>query len=102
MQVIPPATDPDSNVNILHYMKNNIPFSLVVVLSMLNQYVFEDMDCTTENETAAITTYSALTVFDIVWTVQYCRVDFLHNYPHRSWIKYATIRACTSVQLFYS
>jgi hypothetical protein len=99
MKVISPATSPESNINVLTYMKNNIPFSLVVVLSMLNQYVFETMECSLENKIAAVATYAALSVFDVFWTVHHCKIDFTHNYPHTGtkWMNYAAVRAFTSL-----
>jgi len=104
MKVIAPASDPDSNVNNIHYMRNNIPFSMVMVMAMLNQYSFTDMNCTPANKAIVISTFLLLTVIDVVWTVYHCKIDFTVNYPHtgHKWIKYAVIRSATSVLAFYS
>lgn len=101
---IAPATDPESSLNIMHYMRNNVPFTIVVVLAMLNQYAFEDMDCTPGNKALIVMTFISLTVADIVWTVYHCKVDFTHNYPQSGtkWRRYAVIRSVTSVLTFYS
>lgn len=103
-KVISPATEPDSNVNIMHYMRNNVPFTIVMMLAMLNQYAFVDIECTASNKAGIILAFLFLTIFDIVWTIYHCKVDFTINYPHtgRQWVKYACIRSFTSVLAFYS
>jgi len=104
MKVLSPATEPDSHVNILQYMRNNVPFSMVMAMAMLNQYSFTDMECTSANKAMVIFAFLFLTVIDIVWTVYHCKIDFTMNYPHtgRKWTKYAIVRSVTSVLAFYS
>lgn len=104
MKAIAPATEPDSQVNIMHYMRNNIPFTIVIALAMLNQYAFNDITCTTSNKVAIIISFITLTFIDVVWTVYHCKVDFTVNYPHSGnrWKKYAIVRSLTSLLSFYS
>jgi hypothetical protein len=103
-QVLSPATEPDSNINIAHYMRNNVPFTIVVVLAMLNQYTFEDIECTQGNQAAIIISFILLTIIDVVWTTYHCKIDFIYNYPYSGsqWKKYAVIRSLTSILAFYS
>lgn len=104
MLVIPPATQSDSNLNVVHYMRTNVPFFLVTVLSMLNQYSFENMECTAENKTLVIVTYIIITLIDVVWTVLHCKHDFLINYPHTGdmWVHYAILKTSGSVLSLFS
>lgn len=104
MQTIPPATDTDSSLNIVHYMRNNVPLGLVIVISMFNQYLFENMECTTDNKVAIAFIYVLLAAFDVYWTVLHCKNDFQVNYPHsgQRWIRYAIIRAFTSLLSMFS
>lgn len=101
---IPPATNADSQLNIIHYMRNNVPLSLVVVLSMLNQYVFEDMACTMSDKVNIAWIYFVLVIFDVYWTIIHCKNDFEINYPHTGtrWTRYAAIRVSTSLVSMFS
>lgn len=104
LKTISPATEADSKVNIIHYMRNNVPFTIVVVMAMLNQYAFSDITCTPGNKVGIILTFLFLAVIDVIWTVYHCKVDFTINYPNsgKKWIKYATIRSLTSLLAFFS
>lgn len=104
MLVLSPSSEPDSHVNIIQYMRNNIPFTMVMAMAMLNQYSFTNMECTQVNKAGIILAFLLLTIIDVVWTVYHCKIDFTVNYPHtgNKWVKYATIRSLTSVLAFYS
>lgn len=85
-------------------MHNNIPLGIVVVISMLNQYVFESMECSTDNRVAIAFIYAVLAIFDVYWTVLHCKSDFQVNYPHsgQRWVRYAIIRTLTSLLSMFS
>jgi hypothetical protein len=102
LNVIAPGTDRNSKLNILHYMRNNIPFAVVIAMSLLNQYV--RWECTPMHQTLIIITFTVLTVADVIWTAYHCKVDFTYNYPHigSRWKRYAVVRSLTSVLSFYS
>lgn len=104
MNTIAPSSDPKSTLNIVHYMRNNIPFTIVITMAMLNQYVFEDIICTRSAKAGIILTFIFLTVMDVMWTVYHCHVDFAIYYPHtgNKWKKYALARSITSILSFYS
>ena len=104
MSVHPPANNPDSPLNILAYMKHNIPVCVLLVLTALNKYAFTDMECTGGNKALVIVSYVWLTTCDLVWTVFHCRADYRHNYPakYNNWHIYAMVRCGTSVLSMYS
>lgn len=104
LRTIAPAQDPDSSINIMHYMRNNVPFIMIMTMAMLNQYAFGSMDCTAGNKAGIILVFAVLTVVDVLWTVYHCHVDFTVNYPDSGskWKRYAAIRAATSVLAMYS
>lgn len=104
MQPYAPATTEQSNVNIIQYMRHNIPVAILIVMVMLNRYLFEDIKCTSSAKVTIAITFLSLTVIDCIWTTVKCKVDFTQNYPHtgRKWIKYAIIQCCCSLISFYS
>lgn len=104
VKAIAPASEPDSHVNIVHYMRNNVPFTIVMAMAMLNQYAFNDVACTDGSRAGIFLTFLTLATLDVVWTIYHCKVDFTVNYPNSGtkWRKYAFVRSLTSLLAFFS
>jgi hypothetical protein len=104
LKAIAPATEPDSHVNIINYMRNNIPFTIVMAMAMVNKYAFNNIVCTDGMHVGIFFTFLILSTLDVVWTVYHCKVDFTVNYPHsmNQWRKYAIVRSSTSLLAFFS
>lgn len=86
---------------IVTYMHNNIPVAVLIVMTMLNRYIFEKTSC---NRLAISFTFLFLTLMNCIWVVVRSRSDFIQNYPHTGtqWKKYALCQCIISVISFYS
>lgn len=100
----PPASSNDSNLNIIHYMKSNVPVSVLFIMTILNRYFFDNDTCSSGMKAGVIITFTILGIFNIIWTAWHCRIDYIHNYPEsRShWKYYAATQAIVSTIAFYS
>lgn len=90
-------------------MRHRVPIAVITVLTMLNHYYFSDLDpyeCQKSSQKKAliITAFIILGLFDLVWTVKQCQLDFITNYPYTGikWMYYAAVQGFTSLLSFYS
>jgi len=102
-----PETDPDDAgavKNIIQYMHNNTPTAVLIAMTMMNRYVFENIDCSAGNQVGIIIVFIILTVLNFAWTIVRSKHDFTVNYPHtdNQWKTYAGWQCLTSILSFYS
>jgi hypothetical protein len=94
----------DESINILKYMHNNIPTAVIIVMTMLNRYAFENVPCNTNSKFGIILVFILLTIINFIWTTIRSKNDFTTNYPHTGnrWKYYALWQCITSILSFYS
>lgn len=85
-------------------MHHNIPIAVLIVMSMLNRYVYENVRCKEVSESGIIVVYVIISVMNFIWVTVRSRHDFLINYPETGskWKKYAFYQCMISILSLYS
>uniref|UniRef100_A0A6C0J6X6 Uncharacterized protein n=1 Tax=viral metagenome TaxID=1070528 RepID=A0A6C0J6X6_9ZZZZ len=93
-----------TTIQIIKYIHNNIPISVLIGMSMMNRYVFEGTTCSKALKNSAIITFIVLSILNFIWTAVRCKHDFLLNYPHtgNKWKNYAVLQCIISMLSFFS
>jgi len=93
-----------TTIQIIKYVHNNIPISVLIGMTMMNRYVFEGSNCSREIKNSAIITFIVLSILNFIWTAVHTKHDFLLNYPHtgNKWRTYAVIQCLISLLSFFS
>jgi hypothetical protein len=101
--------DTDSKLigmNIFTYMRDNVPFLVIAILSVLNFYFFSgiQLPCSQEIRIGIIVSFSLLAALDVVLTTLSCRRVYCIDYPQYKthWWRYALIEVIISLFSFFS
>lgn len=94
----------ENTKKIVQYMHNNVPMAVLIAMTMMNRYVFENTTCSAGSKAGIIIVFIVLTILNFVWTIIRSQHDFTTNYPHtdNQWKIYAGWQCLSSVLTFYA